>query len=319
MSLDLTDRKMLSILDMEGRIPISKLAKKLNLGRDTTNYRLQRLIKSSIIKQFIAQIDSTKLGYSVYKLFFRFQNVNQTEKKNIFDWLVQNKYIYWIVESRGRWDCNLTVFAKNIHHFDEILSAFIDKFGSFVAEQEFNISLEVGALQKNWKLPNQKRELRLLYHNPQEQKKIDELDTKIIDVISNNARLKTTEIAKIIGSTERVVNYRLRNLEKEKIILGYSISIDYNKIGKQFFKSIVFLNVISTATRKKFQEYCRSRPNIIYYVFCMGSWPLEIEFAVENNQEYYAEMEQMKEAIPEIKGYETVIFPKEYKFEWIPK
>ncbi|MCK5629391.1 MAG: Lrp/AsnC family transcriptional regulator [Nanoarchaeota archaeon] len=319
MKLDLTDRKLLATLDMHGRITVSQLAKKLRLGRDTVNYRLQRLIKEGIIKHFTTQIDATKLGYYVYKLFFRFQNVQKKEKDEIFDWLVKNKFVYWIAESRGRWDCNMSIFAKDIQHFDEIHSEFIDLFGKYILEQEFNITLEVGALQKNWKLQKQKRDLRKLYHEKSQTIILDDIDNKILNVIASNARLKTTEIASIINTSERIIKYHLKNLEKKKIILGYSISLDYEKIGKQFFKSIIELNVCSKELKNKIKEYCKSRPNIIYYIFCVGSWPLELEFAVENNKEYYEEMEKLKEAIPEIKGYETLIFPKEYKFEWIPK
>lgn len=316
--LDLIDRKMLSILDMNGRIPITTLSKRLRLSRDTANYRLQRLIKEGIIKKFVTQVDTTRLGYNVYKLFYKFQNINQEKKKEIFQWFIDNEFIYWIAECRGKWDANITIFAENIHHFDKIMTEFVNKYGHYILEQEFNMTLEVGALQKNWKISTQDREVRRLFLKVSEKTQLEDIDLKILRLISNNARMKTTEIAQALKITERVIRYHLEYLEKSKIILGYSISVDYNKLGKQFFKSIVYFNTVSTSLKNKIIEYCKLNPSIIYYIFCVGSWPLELEFVVDNNEEYYEEMESFREAIPEIKGYETIIFPKEYKFEWMP-
>jgi len=318
MSLDLIDRKMLSILDMNGRIPITSLSKKLRIGRDTANYRLQRLIREGIITKFVAQIDTTKLGYCVYKIFYKFQNVNKEKKKEIFGWFVDNEFIYWIAESKGKWDANITIFARDIHHLDGIITEFVNKYGQYIAEQEFNTTLEVGALQKNWKIPVQERELRRLFIDKFEKTKIGDIDLKILKLISNNARLKTTEIAQKLKITERIAHYRIEYLEKERIILGYSISVDYNKLGKHFFKSIIYLNTLSSSLKSKIIEYCKANPSIIYYILCIGSWSLELEFAVDSNEEYYEEMDRFRESVPEIKGYETLIFPKEYKFEWMP-
>jgi Lrp/AsnC family transcriptional regulator, leucine-responsive regulatory protein len=316
--LDLIDRKMLSILDMKGRMPLTTLSKRLRISRDTANYRLQRLIREGIIKKFIAQIDTAKLGYSVYKLFYRFQNIDKEKKKDIFQWFMNNEFIYWVAESRGKWDANITIFAEDIHQFNTIMTEFVNKYGNYVAEQEFNTTVEVGALQKNWKIPSQNRDLRKLFSEKPEKNKLDEIDMKILRLISNNARLKTTEIAQILKTTERIIHYRLDYLEKNKLILGYSISVDYNKLGKHFFKSIVYLNTLSTSLKNKIIEYCKFNQSIIYYILCVGSWPLELEFAVDSNDEYYEEMDKFKELFPEIRGYETIIFPKEYKFEWIP-
>lgn len=319
MSLDLTDRKLLSLLDMYARMPVSTIAKKVHLSREKVNYRINRLIKNGVIKKFITQVDATKLGFSVYKLFLRFQNLSVNKKQELFQWFLDNNFVYWFAECRGRWDCNLTIFARDIHHFDEIHSEFIDLFGLYISEQEFNITIEVGVLQKNWNVQGQKRELRKLYFEKQQTLIVDDIDIKILNLIVDNSRLKTTEIAQKLDLTERIVKYRLTNLEKNKIILGYSFSLNYKLLKKEFFKSIVELNVCSTKLRAKIREYCKRRENIIYYVFCIGSWSLELEFAVENNNEYYEEMDKLKEAIPEIRTYETIIFSKEYKFDWLPK
>ncbi|MEK6937524.1 MAG: Lrp/AsnC family transcriptional regulator [Nanoarchaeota archaeon] len=318
LKIDLIDRKILYELDHNARLPLTQMAKKLRISRETLNYRIKNLEKEGVITKYVAQIDPTKLGYSVFKLFFKFQNLSREKEKELLDWLINNPYIYWVASSKGKWDLNITVFARNISHLDEILSGFINKFGSFIAEQEFNTTLKVGILSKNWLMESKKeRELRS-FGAESKDLNLDQIDVEILRLLANNARMNVLEMAKKIKSTARIVAYRIKDLEKKRIILGYSISVDYEKLSKQFFKANIFFNVLDRNTKKKIEEYCKSRPNIIYFIFCVGSWPLEIEFLVKDNSEFYQEMDLFREQFPEMKGHETLIFPKEYKFEWMP-
>ena len=317
--LDTLDQKLLYLLDMNGRKPLSQLAKALKASRDTINYRLNRLVKEGVIKKFVTQIDATRLGYGVYKVFYKFQNLDKDHKNAIISWFKENTFAYWFADCRGRWDLNVTFFAEGIHACSALLESFASQYGRFIAEQEMNTTLEVGALQKNWGLAQQKRDLRRLYDDKSSVAALDELDVQILRAIANNARENVTIIAVKLKTTARIVAYRLKELERKKIILGYSISVDYEKLGKQFFKATVHFNIVTAQLKAKIREYCKSRPNIIYYIFCVGSWPLELEFAVKDNQEFYEEMEWFRETFPQMKSYDTLIFPKEYKFDWMPR
>ena len=125
--LDLLDKKILYELDINSSIPITQLAKKLRISKDRANYRINNLIKRGLINKFVTQINPSKLGYFVYKVFIKFQNLTNPKKREILNWMIKDKNIYWIAECQGRWDLNSTVFAKDINEFDLILSKFTTK------------------------------------------------------------------------------------------------------------------------------------------------------------------------------------------------
>ena len=50
----------------------------------------------------------------------------------------------------------------------------------------------------------------------------------------------------------------------------------------------------------------------------MGSWHAEIELIVNDNNQYFMIMDNLREKLPELRGYETVIISKEHKFSWAP-
>jgi len=100
--LDLIDRKVLCELDLNSRTPVTKIAKKLKQSRERINYRINNLIKTGVIRKFVTMINPAKLGYSIYKMFFKFQNVTKQIEQEIIDWFVNDNYIYWVANTKGR-------------------------------------------------------------------------------------------------------------------------------------------------------------------------------------------------------------------------
>lgn len=64
-NLDKTDRKILSILQQEGRIPNNKLAERVGLTTTPTLERVKRLEREGIIKGYGARIDAEAVSRSL--------------------------------------------------------------------------------------------------------------------------------------------------------------------------------------------------------------------------------------------------------------
>ncbi|MBU4456945.1 MAG: Lrp/AsnC family transcriptional regulator, partial [Nanoarchaeota archaeon] len=136
MKLDFKDKKILYNLDLNSRATLNEIAKKVKLSKQVVDYRLKNLLKNKIIKEFYTVINFSKLGYTQHKLYLKFQNVNIEKEKEIIDYWEKNKHSIWVASSRGRWDLAVSLLAKDINDFGEILSNFINKYGLFVLEKD---------------------------------------------------------------------------------------------------------------------------------------------------------------------------------------
>jgi DNA-binding Lrp family transcriptional regulator len=63
--------------------------------------------------------------------------------------------------------------------------------------------------------------------------KLDKKDQQLIFELDQNSRQSINSIAKKTKLSRDVVNYRIKQLEKKKIINGYFALIDFNKLGYQ--------------------------------------------------------------------------------------
>ncbi len=60
---------------------------------------------------------------------------------------------------------------------------------------------------------------------------MDEVDKRILNELIDDSRLSYNEISRRVGISVATVTTRVRNLEKQGIIRGYSVTLDTEKIG----------------------------------------------------------------------------------------
>lgn len=63
---------------------------------------------------------------------------------------------------------------------------------------------------------------------------LDKKDKLILNVLKDQSNLSIKQISKLVKIPATTVYNRIKNLENEKIIKGYGVDLDYEKIGYDF-------------------------------------------------------------------------------------
>ena len=71
MELDLKDKKILTELEMNARIPHSELGKRIGLSKQVIKYRIEKLEKGKYIQGYNALIDLERLGETIYVVYLK--------------------------------------------------------------------------------------------------------------------------------------------------------------------------------------------------------------------------------------------------------
>ena len=72
--------------------------------------------------------------------------------------------------------------------------------------------------------------------------KLDEIDHQILDMLIDNTRTPFTDIAKKLLISAGTVHVRVKKMEEAGIILGSSLTVDYEKLGYAFIAYVgIFL------------------------------------------------------------------------------
>ncbi len=312
--LDITDRKILTELDKNCRIPNSVLAKKVHKSREVVKYRIQQHQKNGIIHKFITSINPNKLGFYMFKVYLKLQNIPD-EREKFFEELKQNKDIYWMGISDGVFDCVFAILSKSIVEYYEKINFLLSKWEHIIISKVLGTMVDTTQYSKKFFI-NDKDSQSVVFGGDIVDNKIDELDYKILTILANEARIPIMELARRVNSTIEIVRGRIRKLEEKKIILNYRIAVDFNKLGLEFFKAIIYFRKLSEQDEKSLSEWMKRHSKSLYYIRSLAPWEVEFEFAVGSYQHFNQIINDLRKSFPHvIRNYEHLIMIYE---SWMP-
>jgi len=114
---------------------------------------------------------------------------------------------------------------------------------------------------------------------------LDIKDRKILSLLLNDCRLTNSQIAKKTNSSREVVAYRIKQLEKNGIIRGYSVDVNFERLGYVLYSIDLFLN---NPPEEKI-EFLKKRPKIIYLQKSLGKYNLSCNILVKDFSEFKEE------------------------------
>ena len=322
-NLDLKDRKIIYELDLNARQSDTEIAKKVGLTRDSVRYRINKLVENGHINYFMTLLNSMKLGYDWYRTFFKFQNLTLEKEKEIIDYLKEQAS--WISKVEGIWDLNTGIFVKNVYEYRDLINEFLLKYSSFIERYDVSIVTREWSYHRDYLLNKKQKTSKpiLMGFDPQKQYQIeiiDETDYKILKTILKNARMKTIDIARDIKTTEMVVRYRLKNLIKNGIIIGFKPFLNVHKLGYTYFKLHLTLQNLTPEKKKSIVNYIHQHPNTVHMTELVGGADLEAEFQVKTNEDFYAHVQELRLKFGDIiRDYEFMQYTQEYKFTYLPE
>ena len=134
MQFDLTDRKIISILQKDGRITMKHLGELINMSTPSTIDRVRRLEEACVIKGYAAVVDYIALGYDMH--IYIFVEVNQNKRPGLLEYISKNQLIAGAHGVAGSKDMVLDVYCRT-SEFNKL----VDELRSF-GETESNMIME---------------------------------------------------------------------------------------------------------------------------------------------------------------------------------
>jgi len=312
LKLDKIDRKILYQLDLNARIPLTQLAKKTRISRTVAEYRVKKLQKQGLLVAFNASLDPAKFGLTSWKVYVRFQNLTKQAEKEIYDYISPRKDLWWGIKCVGNYDLMFCLLAENAYHFYQELSDFQSKFNQYI--YELNITNHIDSLMMSrGYLINTKGVKTTDYLTLEPKKeKIDKIDFKILRKLTENARTPSTKIAYELKTTARVVNYRIKDLIKRKIITNFRTVFNINKISYDYYKVMLSFKNATKQIQNSFVQFLILHKNIINTAKTYGPWDIEFELEVENYKHFNQVVKEIKDKFHDyIKKYESVLITEE--------
>jgi Lrp/AsnC family transcriptional regulator, leucine-responsive regulatory protein len=317
--LDKKDKRIITELDMNARMPLTELAKKVGVSRQVIEYRIKRLKKENIIFGAKTVFDSAVIGQNWYRVVLRLVNINQSEKNTFIDYLKQHQNTLWVGEIGGNWDIIVNFICEDNFNFNRIFEEISSKFGKHIMNYEILIYINVTDLERNYILD--RKEKQRFTHEMQHNKsfKIDNLDHSIIKIISRNAFKKNLEIANKLKVSSHTIKNRINRMIKNKFILGFRLFINPTKLNYKPHMLFLGINKLNSERENLLIENLKTTPNITFVVKHMGRWRLGVEIEARSEQEFQEIFVDIRGKFSDIiTDYETFPIFKDHAINYFP-
>ncbi len=313
--LHLKDMKILKELDFDARQPIAQIAKKVGLSREVTNYRLKQLEDRGIITGYYPVIDLSKLGYIYCRYIIDLERLNPDLEQKFIEFTRDHPGLGWYV-LRGNMNISLSGYVKSVDEIKGVMDDLNNHFYQVIKAKRPSIATKIYHFKKNY-LYNTLDPETLIW-GEKKTVDVDATDKQILQLLTKDVRMPSTEIAQQVGLTSMAVINRIKRLEKEKLILGYRYALNLNKLGYSHHKVELFIENLSPRRKQQLIEYMRMNPNIVYVTDVLDPVDLEFEAHLKSSDELYPLMMKMRKEFPEIKRFNGVPCHKEIIFRYIP-
>jgi Lrp/AsnC family leucine-responsive transcriptional regulator len=317
--LDAKDKKIIYLLDKNARQSYSRIGKKVGLKKTVVAYRVNKLLKKGVIRNFYTLVDSYKLGYSSFRMYIGFQYLTPQIEKEICQHFSNYRSIWWTISAEGRFDLAVIIWVKSLADFYNFWDETLLKYRDYFRIQQFSMYIQSYNFLHEYLLSETTINKRKMYFiaGGNQNKNISDIDMNILQLLSKNARIPLRTIAEQTYLPYHIINKHIKQLLEKRIIQGFRVDIDIEKLGFELYKADIFLKEYQD--RNKIINYIRTNPYLIRIDKSIGISDLELEFHVKNQNHFQDIMEDLNEKFQcSIRNYKYLSASKIHQMKLLP-
>lgn len=308
MELDKKDKLILFHLIHDSRQSFLSIGKKVGTSKESTHYRINRLMKKGVIKNFTIFVNVHCFGYSLMMTHYKFININPQIKKEIIDFFVKNKHVFYVSLLEGIYDLQVDFLLGDPFQLEALLDKTREKYHKFLSYLPSKFYLRGEFFHYSFLLD----EGRTTF-NPINWEwgaglvDLDEFDFKILTELAKNTRTPTKTIANNLHSTITKVNNRIKKIENQlyppilKKRTGstiYTINVDWATLGYRWFHLQISMSDYSK--KNLILNYLRKNPYLIrYFKFINLDMDLHFTFLLQNMEQLRTIIEDLTTKFPD--------------------
>lgn len=317
MQLDIKDKKILGELELDAMQSYSDIARKVRLSKEVVRYRIEKLVSSGLIEQFVFMINTEMLGYTPYKLYLQLENVDDKKQKEILDYFRNYPFCIWLVTCSGRFDIVVALFAENPEHFTKMANEFTANYSMYIRDTSSILMIQISHYKRKYITGKEGNVIPFI--GGEKKIQLDMEEVKILNSLSTNARKTYTEITKETGLSLDIISYRIKKMKENGIIRGSRLGLNKELFGFEYHKLLLKLKDLTSDKEKTLVEFFSQNTNVVDVVRTFGEWNMEVDIDVRNSFDLHKIILNLKNTFPTlIRRYESVQIFKEHKYNFFP-
>src|SRR3989344_2370418 len=240
--LDKIDHRIIYELGRDARQSYKEIAVRIKSRKEVVAYRIQDLVANKVITKFVPVFSMNSLGIYTFKIYLRLHGLNKEAEEQLHKDLLANPDIIWVARAIGQWDLLLGIYGADIVSFARKKDDILSSFSQYIESYDVTMIEDALVFNRDYflesPLPSRKQ---FVFGGSTERVQLDSEERRTLQLIKNDGRFQVVKIGKQIGEDPRTTLARIKRLQREGIIQGYTVFLDLHKIGFQLHKLCIHL------------------------------------------------------------------------------
>lgn len=132
--IDEKDKKILMVLQENGRVQLKEISNKVNLSIDSVHKRIKEMQKKGVFKSTIL-IDPRVIGYPlIADIKIKLKNVSEEERQRFIKYMQSYEKCTELLATMGDYDFTCVLIAKDSNDLEKISTQIRQKFKEMISD-----------------------------------------------------------------------------------------------------------------------------------------------------------------------------------------
>lgn len=320
-ALDQKDWRIIKELISNVRQPLSQIAKKTLLSRQSVEYRIKQLHHNNLIQGSRTIINIPKLNYRSYHIFLELHSPDQEQL--LINRAIQASFVNAVIQYSGKYNLEISIIAKDA---EEFLNYF-QTLSQNISIRNDSLLIILSTLRSEVLpasyFPKQKEFSKGKTEDyPKLPKKtpppvLNDLDLQLLYTLSNNANISNITLAQQLNVSKDTIAQHIKHLEQQRYIVQYRPVINYAVLELSINSILIKINSYPKDIAE-FELFLKTNSSILWATKTFGHYNYLIYTITKNLDEFHDVINSMKEKFQNlIKTYEILFAFKETKYQFM--
>ncbi|MBI2662786.1 Lrp/AsnC family transcriptional regulator [Candidatus Woesearchaeota archaeon] len=323
--LDLIDRKILYLIEINARFSPTAISKILLISRETISYRIKKMEELNLLHGYVTLFDHKKLGFNNYRIYLKFKNI--FNDKEIIEELFKLSEITTIVTCSGSYDLQFVISVKTQDEFLKTFDSIIGKYSQSIERFKVLEIFQEGIVSR-WMIlcEDEAKKIRVIkehkgstfqkeFHRASSYStpiSLDEKDRKILEILKLDAKASISALSNKLSLSPLSIENRIKKMILAGIIKSFFPQSSLTQLGYQWWHVLLKMKNLD---EKKFFTFIEHHPNTSWYMKFLGEWDYQCSIYAKTNADFHDILEQIRhEFADNIMYYDSFIMFNQLKY-----
>ncbi len=277
MRLSTIELAILSEIEFADVISPATIARRLKMRTHTVQRALSRLREHQV---YIRRpfIDIHRMGLRWCAIFMSLLG-DEGDLNTATRFITNHPSVGWFSELHGSFSIGIALAINHPKQVDTFLKELIRESDVRIYKKSIAFRLAIMDCPRQYLAPHAANRATHFIEDGVQGVITDSSDEAILQALTELPESSTREIGAHLGMPHTTVDLRLRKLRANRVLLGHSLHIVPEKLGRQLHKLLVFTHDKSEKLSLGMRRFAVKHPDVSHFVENIGEW--DFEFNVE--------------------------------------